>query len=285
MEYILNELNEDYKRTKGLVKDDPFVGDTFICFDDVLRAHYLVVDFFIALGQAVIPGVRSVAILGSALGRQTAGLAFQIKWKKPEEICATLFYGLIKDHPFHDANKRTSILVLLLHLYKFRRTITASQKDFECLALDIASGAVGSRKKFRKFRGQDDAEVQYIADFLHGNTREIDKRYYPVTYQELDRLLKQHKCYLDNPHDNYIDVMQMVEKGFFRKSMVPRKVLKIGFPGWKKQVNHKALKEVLKATHLTAEHGIDSQVFFKDADPLAAFIDEYKSLLWRLRNK
>lgn len=286
MEHIIKELYEEYKTTMKKIKEDPFVGNGIINFNDVIRAHYLIGDFFINEGERIICGVKSVSILGSTLGRQMTSSVSRVKWKKPEEVCATLFFGLIKNHPFHDANKRTAILTLLLHLHKIGKTITASQKEFEELALDIASDGLRLRKKYQKFDTQDDPEVRFIADFLHRNTREIDKRYYPITYQELNRLLKHYDCSLENPHDNYIDVVKNVEEiKFFKKQKVPKKLLNIGFPGWKRQMNLKALKEVLKATGLTAENGIDSKVFFKDADPLAAFIDEYKSLLWRLRNK
>ncbi len=36
------------------------------------------------------------------------------------------------------------------------------------------------------------------------------------------------------------------------------------------------VKRVRKATRLTAKHGIDSQVFFKGADPMPALISKYR---------
>ena len=68
-----------------------------------------------------------------------------------------------------------------------------------------------------------------------------------------------------------------------RKKVV--KVIQIGYPGAKRQVNIKALKEVLKATQLDERNGVDSQVFFKGAIPEYKLIEEYRKPLRRLKDK
>jgi len=42
---------------------------------------------------------------------------------------------------------------------------------------------------------------------------------------------------------------------------------------------------VLSAAGLTAENGVDSDVFFKDADPTYELIREYRNPLIRLKDK
>jgi hypothetical protein len=64
-----------------------------------------------------------------------------------------------------------------------------------------------------------------------------------------------------------------------------KRYIQVGFPGWKRQINARAVKEILKATGLTAENGVDSRVFFKGAEPLVALIDQYKGPLIRLKDK
>lgn len=229
-------------------------------------------------------------LLGSALGRQTTGFGGKSKWTTYDHKCATLFYGIAKNHSFHDANKRTALLTLIYQLIKYGRNITCGQRDLDLLAVRTAADKLKDYKEYRKFIKMPDAEIEFLAYFIRRNTREIDKKYYPVTYQEFNRLLNKHDIYLDNPSGNYIDVIkkeEVVKKGLFstKKEMQHKKIFQIGFPGWKSQVGLKAQKEVLKAAHLTAEYGFDSQVFFKDAEPLEALIDQYSEPLKRLKDK
>jgi hypothetical protein len=78
---------------------------------DVLKAHFLIADFFFAEGEGIGGvGPRDLDLLHSALYRQHVTLGGTAKWDTKFDVCATLLYGLIKDHPFHDANKRTAFL-------------------------------------------------------------------------------------------------------------------------------------------------------------------------------
>ena len=54
-------------------------------------------------------GVRDLNLLGSAIGRQSASFGGKTKYTNPVDICATLFYGLVKNHSFSDGNKRTAL--------------------------------------------------------------------------------------------------------------------------------------------------------------------------------
>lgn len=287
MEDVLRQLKEDYQRTIDKIKDDPFRGKELICYEDVLKAHYLIADYFIHEGEKVIFGVKDFNLLGSTLGRQFTSFGGHPKWTRPEEICATLFYGLIKNHAFHDANKRTALLTLLYQLNRLGRTISAQQKEFECLAVDIAKDGLHEYKRFEKFKNHPDKEVLFIAEFLKSNTRLIDKKYYQITFQEFERLLKKYDCHMEVVAGCHVDIIKEEKrKIFFGKNKIERrKVIQIGFPGWKRQINPKAVKEVLKAAGLTAENGIDSQVFFHGTDPLGALIDEYRGPLKRLKDK
>lgn len=288
MEFIIPKIEEEYLRTLRLVPEEPLVGVNYISIKDAVKAHYLIADYFINEGEETICGVKDYNILGSAIGRQYTGFGISMKWKTPHEICATLFYGLIKNHAFHDANKRTALLVLLYQLHRFGLTVDAPQKEFEDLAVNIASDNYDKYKRFKNFKGVSDAEIRFIADFLRRFTRKVDNRYYQITYQEFDGLLKKHGCYLSAPTGNFINVYKKVEEKSFlglRTKVIHKRVHQIGFPGWKKQVNIKALKETLKACKLTIEYGVDSQSFFFGADSLNALIDEYSGPLKRLKNK
>lgn len=280
------QIREEYLRWKNCFGNDTHPAH-LVTLNDALRGHYLLMDYFLREGEPIgIFGPRDPHLLPSAIHRQATGFGGTRKWCQPLDQCATLFFGLIKDHPFHDGNKRTALLMALFGMLRLQRTPTAKQREFEQLALRTAAGEL---ERYSWFSPRaDDPEVRAIAEFFRRNTRQEDKRYYVITYAELDRVLRKHGFRLDGPHDNHVTVIQNeTVQGFFRltRRTVEKKLVSIGCPRWSAQINQKALKSVLRHTGLTPENGFDSKVLFKDAESLNALIDTYRDPLRRLRDK
>src|SRR5690242_1269291 len=113
MEFLHQKVANEFSRCAAtLNKDDPYDGKFTIGLFDVLRAHYAIADYFYSEGYGVGGiGPRDINLLHSALHRQFVGWGTARKWTDHHDIVATVMYGLIMDHPFHDANKRTAFLV------------------------------------------------------------------------------------------------------------------------------------------------------------------------------
>lgn len=255
---------------------------------EVLRAHFTILDYFKAgAGDGVGgTGPRDINLLHSAVSRQDVGYGGMAKYKDRFEVVATLFYGLIQNHPFHDANKRTALLVALRHLLRIGRVPAVGERDLEQLALRTASHQLSEYASFEKFAEAEDPEVGFLARHLRRITRDLDNRIYFITFQQLDTILRKHGFELDNPHGNHIDVVSYrEEKKLFRKRTVKHFICQVGFPGWKTQVGAAALRTVRKQTGLTPDKGCDAQVFFKGADPLPALVATYDGPLRRLARK
>lgn len=267
---------------------DPYVSDKTIGLKDVLRAHFLIGDYFYSEGSGIAAiGPRDPNLLHSAVYRQFVSYGGKDKWATPYERCATLLFGLVKDHPFHDANKRTGLLTMLFFLNNMNRSPTVGQKDLEDFIVEIAeSGLKRYRRQKELARRTDDPEIYFIADFLRRNSKKRDHRYYRITYRELDRRLRGFSFCLTNPHKNFIDVCKLEKRKKYivlgKEQEVMYKVAQIGFPGWKNQVGKGAISTVRKETKLTPDKGIDSDVFFRGADPLHSLISEYSAPLERL---
>lgn len=268
--------------------DDPYQSEETIGMMDVLRAHFLIVDYFYSkdTGLGGI-GPRDPNLLHSAVYRQFVAFGGIAKWSDSFERAATLLFGIITDHPFHDANKRTGLLVLLLFLYKMNRVPTVGQRDLEDFAVEISDHRLNKYRRYHELKKKlRDPEVRFIADYLKRKSRKLDSRYYTITYQELDRRLQDFGYRLQNPHKNYIDVVRVEQRrklfGFGGKEQVNVKVTQVGFPGWKSQVGQGAISTIRKATKLTPEHGFDSQTFYQGADPVQSIIAEYAGPLERL---
>lgn len=297
MDSIYNSATFDYKavereylRWKSIVGEhDPYVTNELPGLEDVLRAHFLIVDYFYGK-QSGLGGIgpKSVDLLHSALYRPFTSLGGIEKWKTTFEKAATLVYGIITDHAFHDANKRTGLLTLLLFFHKTSRRPIINQKNLEDFAVEISDHKLDKYPRYRKLKkeGCKDPEVIFIADHIERISRKIDRTHYSITYRELDTRLRKLGFKLDNPSGNYIDLIRTEQRkklfGWGKTEQIDVKIAQVGFPGWKKQVNAGAIKTIRKNAKLTAEDGFDSQSFYQGADPVQSLIDEYAGPLERL---
>ena len=289
-------IQEAYDRSLEQVGDhDPYAGSGFLGIRDVLKAHYLIADYFFDQGHGMGGiGPKSMDLLHSAMLRQHISYGGTVKWSTRYDVCATLFYGLIKGHPFHDANKRTALLSLIYHLDTLNLCPTISHRDLEEFAVDVANNQLAARRRFRELvqdtADDDDASVMYVSHFIRKNSRRIDKRHYTVTYKELKQILNKFGYDLQNPRHNSIDIVRIEERrkifGLFgEKEKVDVRVAQIGFPNWTAQVGKGAIGTVRKTTNLTYDKGVDSQTFFKNADPISVLISRYKEPLRRLADR
>lgn len=139
-------------------------------------------------------------------------------------------------------------------------------------------------KKFRKHG--DDAVVIYMSKFLRKNSRKIDNSFRTMTFEEFNRKLKKYGVKLDNAQCSFINVYQKKEKkflGFISKNKEVR-ILQIGFPGWKRQINPKVVKNVLKESGLI-DKGLDMKTFYEGGEPEYKLIEEYYTVLRRLKDE
>lgn len=293
MEHLASPIKKEYERWVAQIDTvDPYSGSNTIDLHDVLRAHFLVADYFYQEEEGIGGiGPKSLDLLHSALYRQFIGFGGVTKWTYKFDVCATLFYGLIKNHAFHDANKRTAFLVCLYHLQKIGRCVAAPQREFESLTVEIAENQLTKHQRYKSLikGGKETPEILFISDFLKRKTRDIDKRFYSVTYQQLNTILNGHGFSLSNPHGNCIDIVRLEEKrkflGFGGKIITEKRIGQVGFPGWKSQVGQGAINTVRKITGLLPQKGYDSQTFFKGADTMQALVDEYSGPLQRLADR
>ena len=110
------QVAAEHARWTELAGQECATGGT-ISVTDVLDVHFLIVDQF--YGQRTgLGGVgpKDLGLLSSACARQDVGFGEYEKWSTLEDKAATLLYGLVLNHPFHDANKRTGFLTTLFYL-------------------------------------------------------------------------------------------------------------------------------------------------------------------------
>lgn len=286
------QIQQQYDISLKLLDVDDAAHNKALTAEEVLAAHFLIAEFFYELGEGIGGvGVKDMNLLNSALSRQNACFDGVCKYTDFFDIGAALLYGLIKNHPFHDANKRTAFLSILYYLYQGNYIPSVSEKEFEDFLVDIADDKIKAKRRYKDLkRSSESPEVDYIAWYLRTKMRKVDKQEYLVTYRDLAKILRSFGFDLKYPSSGSISIIKYQERrlvSLINKNVPPAeiKVGTIKFPGDGKQVGKSVVRQVRRLTGLTEKKGYDSQVFYRDVDPLNILIAKYEAPLRRLANR
>ena len=264
--------------------------------DDVLRIHHvLCIDFAEADDPVGYGGVKSQALLDSAVGRQHAGFGPFKKYSDPISNAATLTFGICNDHPFHNGNKRTALVSMLAHLDKNRLTLRGEVRQDELydLMLALAERGLGAERVPRRARHRvtrprfgADHQVKALAEWLQPRVSSVSRKERQVTYRELPAILKPHGYALGARLSNAVEVIRETprRRGIVRREeVIERKVIgRIGFRNEGEAVSRKTMKQLRTMCRLLEEDGVDSEALFDGADVVDGFVNRYRTVLRRL---
>lgn len=122
----------------------------FLTLEQVEALHKLQIDRY---GGS--HGIRDEGLLLSALAQPESGFGDQYFHKDLYEMAAAYLFHLVKNHAFHDGNKRIAALTAAVFLQVNGLSVTAKEDEFEKLVLDAA---------------QNLATKEQIAAFFRDNT-------------------------------------------------------------------------------------------------------------------
>jgi death-on-curing protein len=89
-----------------------------------------------------LSGVGDEGLLDSALTQPFVTFDGIDLYPSVEEKAARYAFGIVKNHPFADANKRTGTACMVAFLKQNNLRFKPRHKDLEQIILDVASGAV-----------------------------------------------------------------------------------------------------------------------------------------------
>lgn len=256
VEYLPEELREAFEHDANACRDLDIDPD-LINVSDVLKAHYILADYFTDPSseqemEKMLVGVRSFNLLASAIGRQCVEFGGKRKYTDKIDICATLFYGLVKDHSFHDGNKRTALLILLFQLQLYGYYPRQTFKEFEKLVVSVADNTLPTAYSsvWKKFRKGDDCEIRTLAYIIKRLTTKRNTSYHlSITTKNFCEILKNNGVtwYLDG---SKIRLYREVKR-FMRTD---KYTYTINFYGWTRPVKVKMARDTTDALHLTDEY-------------------------------
>ena len=280
------QINHEYIRWRkkiGADKPPAEIADIALSVGEVLRAHFLIAQFFAdeeeGLG-GIGPRDKNGDLLHSAVSRQFTGFGDERKWTDNFHIAATVLFGLIKNHPFHDGNKRTALLSVMHLLEKQGYTAAVKKRQLENFIVAISDNRHRREPLYKHFLGEqkaaDDADIHYIASILKQRTRRFDRSRRSITYRQLNGLLRPHGFELRNKHGNQIAIVRIKDT---------QTIGHVGFPGMSRQLSHGDLKKVRKTCMLSEKDGYDSKAFFNGAEGMDFLLGEYTEPLRRLAGR
>lgn len=251
--------------------------------DDVLAIHYALVQDFANSSDPIDPaGVRSAALLESAVFRPQTALGDNLKYPTIEMSAAALLHSLILDHPFHNGNKRTALVAMLVFLDENRFIPTCHEDELFKLVVQVAQHGLGVPNGPHLA----DREVLAIADWLHLRIRPVEIGENPIPWRKLRRILAAYGAETSFPGGvgNRINIeRKVIRKGAFgrRKEVVLR--TQVYYAGDGRDAEKNTIKKIREDLELDEMHGVDSVAFYNQAGTVPDdFIIQYRKTLRRL---
>jgi len=106
----------------------------FLTLDEIVEIHK---DQLERYGGS--EGIRSSDLLQSALAMPSAGFGDDYFHEEIYDMAAAYLFHLVKNHPFVDGNKRVGVMAAYVFLSLNGFTLTADEKQFEKLVLDVVA--------------------------------------------------------------------------------------------------------------------------------------------------
>ncbi len=248
--------------------------------EEVLAIHNaLVKDFLQHENPIDPPGPRNEHIIASAVFRQHTAIGKELKYPSVEMSTAALLHSIVNDHPFHNGNKRTALVSMLVLLNENELMLTCHEDELFKLVLQIAQHQITDHT----LSELADREVLAIADWIKENVRPIERGDKPIPFRKLRQILGKHGCTFDHSRTgSNMKITRVIKpKKLFSRQIILTTNISYGREG--REVARTTVNKVRADLQLDEEHGIDSAAFYEDLPcPVDEFIVKYRKTLNRL---
>ena len=245
-------------------------------------------------------GVKNFGMLESAVSRQFVGSGDYYKYPDPFSNAATLVFGIVKNHAFHNGNKRAGLLALVKHLYINGYVLSPALNSNELyeILIAIADSTVSRffQKYLRKYpfiRSKEEKKeiiweaetlIRYFAFWIKKNSKPKESTI------KGDVRISQLKRVLDNKN------IKMEQSGSNLEVYIEEENKFIGIPiGTKKRhrrtyslgnnrstIGRPTLAILRRDFNLTKMNGVDDTFFYDDEAFLDSEIKIYKKIIYQL---
>ena len=242
---------------------------TYLTAKDVEQIHWSLVREFERSRDPIAPtGVRSDDLLESAVFRVHTAISGELKYPTIAMVGAAYLHAIIANHAFHNGNKRTALVSMLVFL-DLNGYVLEIEEDplFEYL-IRIASHDVGVSDA-RESRS--DSEMIAIAKWVSSHSRPLVKEERPLKFHQFRAILSAYQCSFEHPKKgNRVNIRRGNNKS------------QVCFRNAGSDVELNTIRKVRKDLELTDEDGYDSTIFYNKESRIPGFIQKYRRTLQRL---
>ena len=244
-------------------------------------------------------GVKNFGLLESAVNRQFTGLAEYYKYPDCFSNVATLVYGVIKNHAFHNGNKRAGLLVLIKHLYLNGYVLNPGLKSDEIYDIVVAIADTKlkaffhrNKQKYTFIQNKEekekpwsiDTKIRFIAFWIKKNSCPKAHTIKGDVKISVLRNVLTNKGVKLVQKGCHIEVFTEKENKFLgifpRKTTLMKKTYTLG--NNRTCINRETLNALRKDFNLTLSDGIDDTFFYDDDAFLDSEIKTYKKIIYQL---
>lgn len=248
----------------------------FLNTTELLAIHdALVVDFSGSSDPIKPAGTRSMDLLESAAMRPTTSLGGIDKYPTVEMAAAALLHSIIHNHPFHNGNKRSALVAMLVFLDENDHTLTCEEDELFKFVIRVAQHLVPE-----SWRDRSDRETSQIAEWVQRNARLINHSEKPLKWHKLRRILADHGCDLNQSHTTMKITRTLPKRRLFKRTQLLFASAPYGGDG--KEVDRDTIRRIRRNLQLDEENGVDSEDFYAGRAAPEAFINQYRKTLRRL---
>lgn len=252
-----------------------------VTVEEICQVHEALAKDFGASGDPIDPpGVRDANLLHSAASRPETSLGGIRKYDTVEVYAAALLHSLVHNHPFHNGNKRTALVSMLVLLDRNNVLLTCSERALFRHVLRVAQHRIVPPQS----RDRADREVLGIAEWICSNCRGIHKGERVLKWRDLRKVLTQFDCDVSSPlPGNKVKIERTVQERRIGIKRDRRLRVTAGYRNEGSEVDTSQLNYIRRELHLDESHGCDADYFYR-TDPREPdeFIAEYRTLLRRL---
>jgi death-on-curing family protein len=262
---------------------------------EVIKLHKILSENYHLLPEMepVSPsGIKDENLLESAISRQVTGSGTYYKYNDIYLNCASLVFGIVKNHSFHNGNKRMGFLVMLKHLYVNGKVIAPSVNHVEIfqLLLNLARNTLNSHARdyypnyFKRIKKDtewtSDICVDYLAFWLRHNavpkTQKVKNPTIDVT-QLVNILIKKNLGVVY--YGKYLFVTKKL--GFPEKYFINPFGKRYEIRD-EKRINLSLVENIRGDFKLSHIDGVDNVAFYDDENYLNHEITQYRKIIYKL---
>ncbi|MEQ6166456.1 type II toxin-antitoxin system death-on-curing family toxin [Ekhidna sp. MALMAid0563] len=252
---------------------------SFITYDEVVDIHYcLVQDFANHADPISPPGIKNDNLLQSAIFRPHTSFGERLKYPTPEMAGAALCHSLVNNHAFHNGNKRTALVSLLVFLDKQNMIVTCKEEEIFKFILKVAQHGI-----VKYLDNYDDREVLEISKWIHANSRKIESGDRVITWRRLEKILREYGCEINQVAGSRFNVSRSRPMKRYFNLRSEKLITQVRIPVGGGDVPIFTVKKLRKDLKLDEDYGVDSNYFYmKEPQKIDDFINTYRKTLYRL---